>query len=99
VSTLELAPLHARFVREAQGDYVQNLSEQGGTFVNGIPVQKMHLLQPGDHLCFGTFHLTYLSALHASVGPVPSSQEGTPVNVPLSNGPMPLRLPSRPKES
>jgi pSer/pThr/pTyr-binding forkhead associated (FHA) protein len=99
VSNLELAPLHARFIREAQGDYVQNLSEQGETFVNGMPIQDLHLLQPGDHLRFGAFHLAYLSALHASEGPVSSSQGGVPVNVPLSNGPMPLRLPSRPKES
>jgi pSer/pThr/pTyr-binding forkhead associated (FHA) protein len=99
VSNLELAPQHARFIREAQGDYVQNLSAQGETFVNGMPVQELQLLLPGDRLRFGSFHLTYLSALHASEGPAPSSQGGVPVNVPLSNGPLPLRLPSRPKES
>jgi pSer/pThr/pTyr-binding forkhead associated (FHA) protein len=94
VPDLELAPQHARFIREAQGDYVQDLSGQSGTLINGVPVQGMQLLQPGDHLHFGSFHLIYLSALQASEGPVPYSHRVVP-----ANGPMPLRLPSRPKES
>jgi pSer/pThr/pTyr-binding forkhead associated (FHA) protein len=99
VPNLALAPQHARFIREAQGDYVQNLSEQGVTLVNGAPLQGLHLLYPGDHLLFGSFHLTYLPALQASERPGPSSQGGIPVNIPPGNGPIPLRLPSRPKEA
>jgi len=99
VQDLELAPQHARFIREVRGDYVQDISGKERTLVNGEPVQGLRLLQPGDRLHFGSFRLTYLSALQNSEEQVPSSQRIVSANVPLSNGLMPLRLPSRPKGS
>ncbi len=103
VRDLGLAPQHARFIREAQGDYVQDLSGFGGqegTLLNAEPVVGMQLLRPGDHVRFGLLHMTYLSTLQdaeeqvlpAKIAPV------KPLNPPsLSGGPMPLRLPSRQK--
>lgn len=100
VQNLGLAAQHARFMREMQGDYVQDLSGfsgEEGTLINGEPVQGLQLLQPGDRLRFGSFHLTYLSALQGAEGQTPSSQGIVPVNSSLNSGPMPLRLPSRQK--
>jgi pSer/pThr/pTyr-binding forkhead associated (FHA) protein len=97
VHNLELASQHVRFIREAQGDYVQDISGRGETLINGKPVQGLQLLQPGDSLRFGSLHLTYLSALQDTEEQASSSHGGVPVNAPLSSGPTPLRLPSRPK--
>jgi pSer/pThr/pTyr-binding forkhead associated (FHA) protein len=99
VQNLELAPRHARFIREAQGDYVQDIGGKERTLINDEPVWGVRLLQPGDRLHFGSFHLTYLSAAQNSAEQMAFSQRVVPINAPLSSGPMPLRLPSRPKRS
>jgi pSer/pThr/pTyr-binding forkhead associated (FHA) protein len=99
VQNLDLAPRHVRFIREVQGDYVQDIAGKERTLINDEPVWGLRLLQPGDRLHFGSFHLTYLSASQSSVEQMAFSQRGVPINAPLSSGPMPLRLPSRPKGS
>ena len=99
VQNLGLASRHARFIREVQGDYVLNMDGQDRTLINGEIVWGTRLLQPGDRLRFAEFHLTYMSVLQDAEGREPSPQRVVPVNTPLSNGLMPLRLPSRPKET
>jgi pSer/pThr/pTyr-binding forkhead associated (FHA) protein len=103
VQDLELAPQHARFIRQAQGDYVQDLSglsEQAGSLVNGESIRGMQLLRPGDHVQFGSFHLTYLSIVqNVEEQALPSPKAASVNPVSLSSGRLPLRLPSRQKES
>jgi pSer/pThr/pTyr-binding forkhead associated (FHA) protein len=102
VQDLGLAPRHARFIRQALGDYVQDLSGlsgQDGTLINGEAVQGVQLLRPADRVRFGSFHLTYLSVVQNTEEQISSPQKIVPVNPFLSSGPMPLRLPSRQKES
>jgi len=99
VPNLELASQHAQFIREVQGDYVQNIDGKDKTLVNEKIVHGKQLLQHGDHIRFASFYLIYMSTVQDSAGQSPYSQKAVPVHSPLNKGPSPLRLPSRPKEA
>jgi pSer/pThr/pTyr-binding forkhead associated (FHA) protein len=110
-----LAFHHVRFLRHAQGDLVQDLSSLyggEGTLVNNISLRNVHLLQPGDKLCLGRLHITYLYVVqnvqtkppigNRVLDPLAKASVENSSFDPFSSrsfngGPMPLRLPSRPK--
>jgi len=86
---------HTQFSRQAQGDYVQDLASRNGTKVNDELLHAPRLLQQGDIISLGNIALEYTfipEAQTTSLPPLPTrSLARTP------SGPMPLRLPSKPK--
>jgi hypothetical protein len=50
---------HARFVRGAEVDVVEDLRSTNGTFVNGIRLEGTRALEPGDVVTIGQTQLTY----------------------------------------
>jgi pSer/pThr/pTyr-binding forkhead associated (FHA) protein len=86
---------HAQFIRQADGDYVLDLASRNGTKVNNEPLRAPRLLQHGDVISMGNVRLEYTSMLDASTTPLP------PLSLPSlirpGSGPVPLRLPSKPK--
>ena len=89
---------HAQFSRQANGDYVQDLTSRNGTLVNNEPLPAPRLLHTGDAICLGTVILEYTAAQHVSVIPLPNIV--TPQSFLRSmSGPVPLRLPSKQKEN
>ncbi|HCI82760.1 MAG TPA: hypothetical protein DHW02_24065 [Ktedonobacter sp.] len=85
---------HAQFVRQGDGDYVQDLSSQNGTFVNEVLLIKPHLLQTGDTIRIGNMYIDYVSLRQERITPLPP---GTPQQafLPPANGSLPFNLPSR----
>jgi len=91
-----VASQHAKFLCQADGDYVQDLSGQNGTAVNGVQLKESLLLRKGDIISLGNVRLEYTfipEAQTSSFPPLPMPVSAYP---PLS-GPGPLRLPSKPK--
>ena len=89
---------HAQFSRQASGDYVQDLTSRNGTLVNDEPLSGPRLLRTGDRICLGTIDLEYTAAQHTRRTPMP--QIVTPQSFARSmSGPVPLKLPSKQKES
>jgi pSer/pThr/pTyr-binding forkhead associated (FHA) protein len=81
---------HVQFLRQADGDYVQDLGSLHGSLLNNEPLHGLRLLQIGDIICVGNIHLEYV---------LPQANPLTPVPPPFArqaSGPTPLRLPSRP---
>jgi pSer/pThr/pTyr-binding forkhead associated (FHA) protein len=90
-----VAPQHARFLYQNDGDYVQDLSGQNGTAVNGEQLKGLLLLRKGDIISLGNVRLEYTfmpEARTSSFPPLPM-----PVSVYPPGVPGPLRLPSKPK--
>lgn len=86
---------HALFLRQADGDYVQDLASYSGTKVNDEPLRERRLLQKSDIISLGNVRLEYTlipEAQTSSFPPVPISARAYPLS-----GPIPLRLPSKPK--
>jgi pSer/pThr/pTyr-binding forkhead associated (FHA) protein len=86
---------HAKFLRQVDGDYVQNLTSSNGTKVNDELLKELRLLQKGDIISLGNVLLeyTFIPEAHTtSLPPLP-----IPVRTHQLNGPVPLRLPSKPK--
>ena len=50
---------HARFVRNADGDLIEDLRSTNGTFVNGERLSGTRPLRPGDLITIGQTQLTY----------------------------------------
>jgi len=86
---------HAQFLRQASGDYVQDLSSLNDTQVNGEPLIAPRLLQKGDIINLGNIRLEYTFIPEAQTTPLPPFP--TPSRARPISGPVPLRLPSRPK--
>ncbi len=89
---------HAQFSRLPGGDFVQDLTSRNGTTVNAEPLLEPRLLHVGDRICLGTICLEYTVPQHAQVTPIPE------IIMPQSfmrsmSGPVPLKLPSKQKES
>ncbi len=96
INDTSISRCHAQVLRQANGNYVQDLDSRNGTTVNNEPLLAPRLLQPGDIVCFGNIHLEYTPIQTARTTPLPMII--TPQPSPrLLSGPMPLRLPSRPK--
>ncbi|HEX6109954.1 MAG TPA: FHA domain-containing protein, partial [Ktedonobacteraceae bacterium] len=86
---------HAQFLCQTNGDYVQDLTSQEGTTVNGEHLNGLLLLLKGDIICMGNVRLEYTfipEAQTSSLPPLIMPVSGNP-----SSGPGPLRLPSKPK--
>ena len=89
---------HAQFSRQANGDYVQDLTSRNGTLVNDEVLSGPRLLCTGDCICLGTIIFEYTSAQYARVTPLPNII--TPQSFARSmSGPVPLKLPSKQKEN
>ena len=87
---------HAQFLCQASGDYVQDLTSQNGTTVNGEDLNELLLLQKGDIISMGNVRLEYTFIPEAQTSSLP------PLPIQVSGGhppsvPGPLRLPSKPK--
>jgi pSer/pThr/pTyr-binding forkhead associated (FHA) protein len=86
---------HVQFLCQTNGDYVQDLTSQNGTTVNGEHLNGLLLLQKGDVIGVGNVRLEYTYITEAQTSSLP------PLTLlespyPLS-GPGPLRLPSKPQ--
>lgn len=83
---------HAQFLCQANGDYMQDLSGQNGTTVNGEHLNGLLLLQKGDFINMGNVRLEYTFIPEAQTSSLPMSVSAYP-----PSSPGPLRLPSKPK--
>ena len=95
INDASISSRHAQVLRQADGDYVQDLAGSTGTKVNDELLNAPRLLQQSDIVCLGNILLEYTLLPEAqtnSLPPVPV----LPLSRPIS-GPVPLRLPSRPK--
>ncbi len=98
INDASISRLHAQFLHRVDGDYVQDLTSRNGTTVNGEPLHTYQLLKPGDSICVGNIRLEYM-LVHAEQT-TPPVKNSTPLPSVFSkslSGPVPLRLPSRPK--
>lgn len=90
-----VASQHVTFLCRADGDYVQDLSGQNATAVNGVQLKGSLLLRKGDMISLGNVRLEYTFIPEAQTSSFP------PLPMPISayqlGGPGPLRLPSKPK--
>jgi pSer/pThr/pTyr-binding forkhead associated (FHA) protein len=91
-----VASQHAKFLCQADGDYVQDLSGRNATAVNDVQLKGSLLLRKGDVIDLGNVRLEYTLIAEAQTSSFPPLP--TPVSAyPPLGGPGPLRLPSRPK--
>lgn len=88
---------HAQFLRQAGGNYAQDLTSRNGTTINNEPLLQPRLLVPGDIVCVGNIPLEFISLEDARTVPLSSILQTRSAFRSMS-GPMPLKLPSRPKE-
>ena len=95
IQDASVASQHARFLYQSDGDYIQDLSGQNATSVNGVQLQGALLLRKGDIINLGDIRLEYTFIQEAPTSSFP------PLSAPVSAfptvGPGPLRLPSKPK--
>lgn len=79
---------HVQFLRQASGDYVQDLTSRNGTRVNEELLSYPRLLQTGDIIEVGRIRIEYST--------VPTLAQNIPQPfVAQRSGPVPLRLPSK----
>jgi len=96
INEASISRLHAQVLRQANGDYVQDLASRNGTKVNDEPLQAPRLLHQGDIVCLGEVRMEYTSvstALATPLRPLPLPSRARSIS-----GPVPLRLPSKPKK-
>jgi pSer/pThr/pTyr-binding forkhead associated (FHA) protein len=96
INDASISRLHAQVLRQANGDYVQDLASRNGTKVNDEPLQAPRLLRQGDIVCLGEVRMEYTSAstaLTTPLQPLPLPSRARSIS-----GPVPLRLPSKPKK-
>jgi pSer/pThr/pTyr-binding forkhead associated (FHA) protein len=88
---------HVQFLCQNDGDYVQDLSGQDATAVNGVQLQGSLLLRKGDIISLGNVRLEYTFIPEAQTSSLP------PLPMPVSTYPPegfgPWRLPSKPKNT
>ena len=97
LNDISISRQHAQFLRQASGNYVQDLSSRNGTTVNGEPLTGPRLLAPGDIVSVGNISLEYIPLEEARTAPM-SSMIQSQATLRSRNGPTPLKLPSRQKE-
>ena len=96
INDISISRCHVQVLRQANGNFVQDLDSRNGTTVNDEPLLAPRLLEPGDIVCFGNIQLEYVPIQTARTTPIPMII--TPQPSPrLLSGPMPLRLPSKPR--
>ncbi len=86
---------HVIFLRQADGDYVQDLASYSGTKVNDEPLKETRLLQKADIISLGNVRLEYTLIPEAQTTSLPLLP--IPARAYPLSGPVPLRLPSKPK--
>lgn len=97
-----LARRHLLFLRQPDGDYVQDLSNNG-TRINAEQLTQARRMQAGDHIFAGNLWLEYSPIPQAQTTPItniltPRPPAGPTFTGPISRvSPTPLRLPSRQK--
>ncbi len=97
INDISISRCHAQVLRQANGNFVQDLASRNGSTVNGEPLLAPRLLVSGDVVCFGSIELEYTPVQTARTTPIPMII--TPQPSPrLLSGPVPLRLPSKPKQ-
>ncbi len=97
INDVSISRQHAQFLRQASGDYVQDLTSRNGTLVNDEPLAEPRLLQIGDRIRLGNINLEYTFSSSTRTSGFP--QIITPQSFARSlSGPVPLKLPSKPKE-
>ncbi len=97
INDASISRRHAQVLRQANGNYMQDLSSSNGSKVNNEPLHTPRLLQFGDVVCLGSIHLEYVTVQTARTAPLPLIITPPPLARPIS-GPIPLRLPSKPKK-
>lgn len=90
-----VARQHVQLLRQPEGDYIQDLTGQPSSSVNGAVLQSPRLLQSGDRIQIGTIQLEYAVLQSMQYTPLPPTMTPPPLSINRS-GPLPLRLPSRP---
>lgn len=96
INDTSISRRHVQFLRQPDGDYVQDLESSNGTLVNGEPLRMPRLLRVGDTIVLGNVHLEYAALPTAHT--IPTSRATSPQSFSgLVNGPTPLKLPSKRK--
>lgn len=96
IDDASISRIHVQFSRQTDGSYVQDLGSRNGTKVNNEPLTKPHRLVQGDMVCIGNIRLEYIEVTMASTVPLSFIITPHPFMRSMS-GPVPLRLPSKPK--
>jgi len=97
INDVSISRRHAQVLRQTNGNYVQDLGSRNGTKVNDEPLHAPRLLRSGDMLCLGSIRLEYAPMPSGPTTPLPQSLIPNSLVRPMNSGPVPLRLPSRPK--
>ncbi len=96
INDTSISRRHIQFLRQPDGNYVQDLESSNGTLVNGEPLRMPRLLRVGDTIVLGNVHLEYAALPTAHT--IPTSRATSPQSFSgLVNGPTPLKLPSKRK--
>jgi pSer/pThr/pTyr-binding forkhead associated (FHA) protein len=85
---------HVQFLRQPNGDYIQDLSSRNGTRVNGELLTHPRQLHPNDIITIGNITLEYIPIQQAQTASLPHILTPQPISHSAS-GPKPLRLPSK----
>jgi len=96
INDASISRCHVQFLRQLDGDYVQDLGSRNGTQVNYELLRTPKLLQAGDVVSVGNIRLEYTPVPGAHTVPVPRTVTPYP-STSLITGPTPLRLPSKQK--
>ncbi len=101
INDTSISRRHAQILRQSNGIYVQDLASRNGTRVNDEPLYGLQLLEPGDIICVGSIRLEYVFVNTGQT--TPETQRATPLPLsttppPFVSNPLPLRLPSKPKQ-
>ncbi len=97
LNDISVSRRHVQFLRQAGGNYAQDLTSRNGTTINNEPLLQPRLLVPGDIVCVGNIPLEYISLEDARTSPLSSVLQTRSVFGSMS-GPMPLKLPSKSRE-
>jgi pSer/pThr/pTyr-binding forkhead associated (FHA) protein len=100
ISDASISRLHVQVLCQADAAYVQDLGSHNGTRVNEEPVHAPRRLSAGDIIGVGNIQLAYSPVLNSAADPstpMPVSFTPPPPEMPMHGGPLPLRLPSKPK--
>ncbi len=92
---------HAQFLYQEDAVYVQDLGSRNGTRVNAQPLHAPRCLYADDIVEIGSVQLAYSTVLHRAADPstpMPVAFTPPPQGYPMHGSPVPLRLPSRPKQ-
>jgi pSer/pThr/pTyr-binding forkhead associated (FHA) protein len=86
---------HVKFLCQNDGDYIQDLSGQDATAVNGVQMKGSLLLRKGDIISLGNVRLEYTLIPEAQTSTLPSLS--MPVSTYPPEGPEPWQLPGKQK--